>query len=70
MLMDMFFDTVAVQKKRRMHHHAFSLYLYELIHRERLNSPKQTMLSREFSLLTYDDSLLGSVLTVTELPAH
>lgn len=63
MLMDMFFQSAPLQKKRRVHFHAFMLEIHETLHQWRQEKPKQIdllpalaeKLAEETWLLCFDE---------------
>ncbi len=63
MLMDLFFQSAPVEKKRRVHFHAFMLEIHETLHRWRQEKPKQVdllpalaeQLARDTWLLCFDE---------------
>jgi peroxisome-assembly ATPase len=68
MLMDLFFNSLPLEKKRRWHHHALMLELYSRIHR--LNVPENTAvdIGNEYVLLRIARDLIheATVLAVDE----
>lgn len=66
MVMDMFFDAVAIEKKRRVHFHAFMLEVHDFLHERRTGRAKNARIdsdliaaaekiSREARLLCFDE---------------
>jgi len=69
MLMDLFFDTAPVEKKRRVHFHAFMLEVHEFLHRQRQDgsgdgdvlAPLAERIAGAAWLLCFDEFHVGNI---------
>lgn len=62
MLMDMFFGATAIEKKRRVHFHAFMLEVHDFLHRRRTGAEKATEKTRiDNDLIAAADAIADDV---------
>jgi predicted ATPase len=68
MLMDMFFNSIPIEKKRRWHHHALMLELYSRMHRMKPSVETAIDIGNEYVLLRIARDLIqeANVLAVDE----
>jgi peroxisome-assembly ATPase len=68
MLMDMFFNSLPVERKRRWHHHALMLDLYSRIHQIKIPSSTTVDIGNEYVLLRIARELIreANVLAIDE----
>ena len=68
MLMDMFFNSLPVERKRRWHHHALMLELYSRIHRSKTPTGATVDIGNEYTLLRIARDLIqeANVLAIDE----
>jgi len=66
MLMDLFHETLAIQRKRRVHFHAFMLEVHALLREERLKEagdpvpPVAALIARNLSCLAFDEMVVNN----------
>jgi peroxisome-assembly ATPase len=68
MLMDLFFNSLPIEKKRRWHHHALTLDLYSRIHRMKRPDGAKIDIGNEYVLLRIARDLIqeATVLAIDE----
>jgi cell division protein ZapE len=63
MLMDLFFESLPLEKKRRWHHHAFMLEIYSRIHRLKPDDSASDI-SNEYILLRIARNLIDEAVVM------
>jgi peroxisome-assembly ATPase len=64
MLMDLFFNSLPLEKKRRWHHHALMLELYSRIHRLKTHSDSSVDIGNEYVLLRIARDLIQEAIVL------